>query len=176
MNMRAYTEAEAFMYQFVFKQMKKQDIPFFVHKMFAILAGNMSKIAPTGNSYEEDYKNWSECVVPVWVEGKRSVILIFDGDSLCGFFQYCVTDTTFRMDEIQFKQEYQGSGLFAKLYHFLTTIIPVQTKYVDAYSHKGNIKSQEILKHLGLKESGENKNGNSLYFKGEYRIILERYS
>ena len=164
------------MYQYVFKQMKKQDIPIFLPEMFDLLAGNMSKIAPTGNSYDEDYKIWSECVVPVFNEEKRSVILIFDRDSLCGFFQYCVTNTTFRMDEIQFKQEYQGSGLFSKLYHYLTTIIPVKTKYVDAYSHKANLKSQGILKHLGLKESGESKNGNCLYFKGEYKTILERYS
>ena len=104
------------MYHFVFKKMEKQDIPVFLTEMFDILANNMSKIAPTGNSYDEDYKIWSECVVPVFNEEKRSVILIFDRDSLCGFFQYCVTNTTFRMDEIQFKQEYQGSGLFSKLY------------------------------------------------------------
>ena len=48
---------------------------------------------------------------------KRSVILIFCEDKLCGFFQYFVNDTTFRMDEIQFKKEYQGCGLFAELYH-----------------------------------------------------------
>ena len=164
------------MYHFVFKQMEKQDIPVFLTEMFDILADNMSKIAPTGNSYDEDYKIWSECVVPVFNEGKRSVILIFDGEKLCGYFQYCVKDMTFRMDEIQFRQEYQGSGLFSELYHYLTTVIPSQTKYVEAFSNKANLKSQGILKHLGLKENGESKNGNCIYFKGEYKTIVKRYS
>ena len=95
---------------------------------------------------------------------------------MCGFFQYFVNDTTFRMDEIQFKKEYQGCGLFAELYHYLTTIIPVQTKYVDAFSRKENLKSQRILEHLGLSVVGESKNGKSLYFKGEYKTVFERYS
>ncbi len=164
------------MHHFVFEQMKKQDIPVYLSEMFDILADNMGKIAPTGNSYDEDYKIWSECVVPVFCEGKRNVILIFDENKLCGYFQYFVNDTTFRMDEIQFKQEYQGSGLFAELYHYLTTIIPSRTKYVEAFSNKANLKSQGILKHLGLKENGENKNGNSIYFKGDYKTISERYS
>lgn len=164
------------MSHYVFKQMNKQDIPVYLSEMFNILANNMSRIAPTGNSYDKDYKIWSECVVPVFNEGNRSVILIFDEDNLCGYFQYCVTDTTFRMDEIQFRKEYHGSGLFRELYHFLTTVIPVQTKYVDAFSRKENLKSQAILKHLGLNECGESQNGNSLYFKGEYKKIVERYS
>ncbi|MCQ2431766.1 MAG: hypothetical protein MJ175_04090 [Clostridia bacterium] len=164
------------MHHYVFKQMEKQDIPVYLTEMFDILADNMNRIAPTGKSYQEDYKIWSECVVPVFSEGKRSVILILDDGVLCGYFQYCVTDTTFRMDEIQFRPEYHGSGLFSELYHCLTNIIPAQIKYVDAYSHKANHKSQGILKHLGLEECGESKNGNTLYFKGEYKTIYERYS
>ncbi len=164
------------MFHFVFEKMKKQDIPIFLSEMFDILAENMSKIAPTGNSYDEDYKIWSKCVGPVLREGKRNVILIFDENILCGWFQYFVNDTTFRMDEIQFRHDYQGSGLFSELYHYLTTIVPCQTKYVEAFSNKANLKSQEILKHLGLKENGENINGNSVYFKGEYKTIFERYS
>lgn len=163
------------MYNFVFKQMEKQDIPAFLPEMFEILADNMSRIAPTGNSYKEDFRIWSESVSPVFFEEKRSVILIFDENKLCGYFQYFVSDSTFRMDEIQFRQIYHGSGLFSELYHYLTTIIPSKTKNVEAFSNKANLKSQGILKHLGLKENGENKNGNSIYFKGKYKTIFERY-
>ena len=101
---------------FRFKQMQNEDIAVFINEMFEILASNMNVIAPTGNSYDADFKIWSECVVPVWREGKRLVILIFCEDTLCGFFQYFVNYKTFRMDEIQFKKEYQGCGLFAELY------------------------------------------------------------
>ena len=70
------------MFHFVFEKMKKQDIPIFLSEMFDILAENMSKIAPTGNSYDEDYKIWSKCVCPVLREGKRHVILIFDENTI----------------------------------------------------------------------------------------------
>ena len=161
---------------FVFRQMKIEDIPVFISEMFEILSGNMNEIAPTGNTYHEDYKIWSECVVPAIRAGRRNIILIFSEEKLCGFFQYFVNDTTFRMDEIQFRKEYHGSGLFSELYHYITTIIPPDTKFVDAFSRKENKKSQGILKHLGLKESGESQNGNTLYFKGEYKTIVKRYS
>ena len=90
--------------RFGFRQMKNEDISVFIDEMFEILASNMSAVAPTGNSYDEDYKTWSESAVPAWREGKRSVILIFCEDKLCRFFQYFVNDTTFRMDEIQFRR------------------------------------------------------------------------
>lgn len=164
------------MNNFQFRHLTAEDIPLFIGGMYDILYENMNSIAPTGSSYEEDYLCWSGCVEPVWREGKRSVVLMFSDDTLCGFFQYCIHDDTFRMDEIQFRREYHGSGLFADLYHYLTTVIPAQTKYVDAFSRKENLKSQAILKHLGLKAAGESKNGNSLYFKGEYKKITERYA
>ena len=78
--------------RFGFRQMKNEDISVFIDEMFEILASNMSAVAPTGNSYDEDYKTWSESAVPAWREGKRSVILIFCEDKLCGFFQYFVND------------------------------------------------------------------------------------
>lgn len=160
--------------RFGFRQMKNEDISVFIDEMFEILASNMSAVAPTGNSYDEDYKTWSESAVPAWREGKRSAILIFCEDKLCGFFQYFVNDTTFRMDEIQFKKEYQGCGLFAELYHYLTTVIPAGTRYVEAFARKENLKSQGILEHLGLSVVGESKNGNSLHFRGEYKALSER--
>lgn len=161
---------------FRFKQMQNEDIAVFINEMFEILASNMNVIAPTGNSYDADFKIWSESVVSVWREGKRRVILIFCEDTLCGFFQYFVNYKTFRMDEIQFKEEYQGCGLFAELYHYLTTVIPTRTRYVEAFARKENLKSQGILEHLGLSVVGESKNGKSLYFQGEYKTVFERYS
>lgn len=44
--------------RFGFRQMKNEDISVFIDEMFEILASNMSAVAPTGNSYDEDYKTW----------------------------------------------------------------------------------------------------------------------
>ncbi len=49
--------------RFGFRQMKNEDISVFIDEMFEILASNMSAVAPTGNSYDEDYKTRSESAV-----------------------------------------------------------------------------------------------------------------
>ena len=91
---------ENHMNHFIFKQMKNEDIPIYTNEIFSILANNMRVIAPTGNSFTEDYEIWLKSAVPVWREGKCSVILIFDVDILCGYFQYSFSDTTFKMEDI----------------------------------------------------------------------------
>jgi hypothetical protein len=79
------------------------------------------------------------------------------------------------MEEIQFKLEYHGSGMFKQLYRYLITIIPPDTKHVEAYANKRNEKSQLILKLLGLEVIGENKNGNSWNFKGKYNTLVGKF-
>lgn len=145
-------------------------------KMFALLYANMSVIAPTGNTYEEDFAYWSTCMTPVLEEGRSSVILLLHEDELCGYFQYSINNDTFMMEEIQFGPAYQGSGMFHELYRYLTSVVPIETKYVEAYANKKNEKSQGVLKHLGLKVIGENKNGKSYHFRGDYQKLYERYS
>ena len=95
--------------RFGFRQMKNEDISVFIDEMFEILASNMSAVAPTGNSYDEDYKTWSESAVPAWREGKRSVILIFCEDKLCGFFQYFVNDTTSEWMKYSLRKNIRGA-------------------------------------------------------------------
>ena len=150
-----------------FKDIPQEQIP----RMFDILAGNMRIIAPTGDSYEEDRRIWQAEAVPAF----EHVILIFDDDRLAGYFQYRLQDNTLRMDEIQFARTYQGSGLFKRLYQYLTTIIPKDTQHVTACANKMNQKAQNILEYLGLQRIGENKNGKSFIYNGAYQAILEKY-
>ena len=65
--------------------------------LFDILHSNMSKIAPTGNSYEEDLAFWLSCVSPALDKEPRRILLLYDGDEIAGFFQYCVNNGLFMM-------------------------------------------------------------------------------
>ena len=127
--------------------------------LFRILHSNMGVIAPTGNAYEEDYRIWIEAVSHGLKQDARQIILIYDDAEIIGYFQYHVNLSTFMMEEIQFKKEYQGTGIFRLLYSYLFEMIPQETLYVEAYAHKQNSKSQNILKHLGLQIVGESRNG-----------------
>lgn len=143
--------------------------------LFKILHSNMSVIAPTGNDYEKDYRIWIEAVSHGLKQDARQIILIYDDAEIIGYFQYYVNSSTFMMEEIQFKKEYQGTGIFRLLYSYLFEMIPQETLYVEAYAHKQNSKSQNILKHLGLQIVGESRNGNSYHFRGDCRNVLKRY-
>lgn len=143
--------------------------------LFRILHSNMSVIAPTGNDFEKDYRIWIEAVSHGIQQDARKIVLIYDDAEIIGYFQYYVNSSTFMMEEIQFKKEYQGTGIFRLLYSYLFEIIPQETLYAEAYVHKQNSKSQNILKHLGLQIVGESRNGNSYHFRGDCRNVLKRY-
>ena len=143
--------------------------------LFRLLYTNMEKIAPTGKSFAEGYAEWHDAVSEGLQRPPRQILLIYDGEVLAGFFQYYVNETTFMMEEIQFDPAYHGSGLFRKLYAFLSEIVPENTPYVEAYAHKKNERSRGILRHLGLQVIGENRSGNSDHFRGDWRSVWEKY-
>lgn len=158
-----------------FKFIEKDKAEKYFPILFDILYSNMNEIAPTGEGYDADYKEWSRAVGEGLTKEARQIILICDDETVVGFFQYYVNDRVFMMEEIQFVKAYKGTGLFRQLYAHLCGIIPSETPYVEAFAHKNNIKSQGILKHLGLEPIGENRTGNSLHFRGDCQAMLDRY-
>ncbi len=156
-----------------FEYLNKSDFSALAQQIFDILADNMTVIAPTGNTREDDYKCWSECVSDGFKKDERQIILIKDNENLVGFFQYYTNADTFMMEEIQFKAEYQGKNLFRKLYGFLIPKIRKNIEFVEAYANISNYKSIGILEKMGLSKIGMNKNGRSFHFKGIYNDLLK---
>jgi hypothetical protein len=144
--------------------------------IFSILATNMTVIAPTGNTYDEDFRSWKQAVENGLQKQEISIILIKNDGALIGYFQYSVNNDTFIMEEIEFIQEWQGqNNLFKQLYGFMLSTLPENIVYVEAYSHKNNAKSQGILQHLVLEIIGENKSGKSYHFKGLHDDLKKWY-
>ena len=144
--------------------------------IFGILAENMSAIAPTGSTYEKDYELWFKAVGNGLKNELRQIILINYGDALIGFFQYYVNDGLFMMEEVQIAPQFQGKDVFRKLFGFIFSILPGNIEIVEAYANKQNIKSQDILQRLGLRQIGESKDGNSYRYRGEYASLVDWYS
>lgn len=146
--------------------------------LYQLLHENMSRIAPTGNTYEEDFASWKGSVLPAMEKALRQIVLMHVGDAFAGYFQYYVTADRERlmMEEIQIREEFQGSGLFTEFYRWLVRELPGDIVYVEAYANKKNFKSRAILGHLGLQQVGENKNGSSFFFRGSYARLREKYS
>lgn len=144
--------------------------------LFEILYSNMSQITPTGNSYENDRREWLSNLIPAMQKEPRHIILFYANGALAGYFQYYINAGAFMMEEMQIRRPYQGTGLFCAFFSWLVERLPKEIKTVEAYSDKANDKSQAILEHLGLVRSGENKNGNAYYYRGDYAALLEKYA
>lgn len=158
-----------------FEYLNKHDFANFSQAIFDILADNMTAIAPTGNSREKDFELWLGAVISGLQREERQIILIKDNENLVGFFQYFTNADTFVMEEIQFKSEYQGKGVFRELYDFLLQNIKNDLEYVEAYASINNQKSIGILEKLGLSNVGLNKNGRSYHFKGKFVDLIKWY-
>lgn len=158
-----------------FEYLNKPDLVNYAQGIFDILANNMTMIAPTGNSKEEDFKLWYDAVGNGLQREERQVVLIKDNEDLVGFFQYYTNADTFMMEEIQFKPDYQGKGVFRALYGFLLANIQADIEYVEANASINNKKSIGILELLGLSNIGMNKNGRSYHFKGEFCDLVKWY-
>jgi len=160
----------------IFKYADKSNIEELLPKLYDILHTNMSHITPTGNTYETDRRLWLENVAPAMKKEQRQIILMYVDEELAGFFQYYINNDLFMMEEIQIKARYHGTGLLRQFFAWLVKELPADLKYVEAYSHKRNVKSQAILEYLGLSKIGENKQDTLLHYRGYYRLFLEKFT
>ena len=139
--------------------------------LFDILHSNMSRIAPSGKSYEDELSHWLSCVSPALDKEPRRILLIYDGCVLAGFFQYFVNGGLFMIEEIQLCERYHRTGALGELYAYLAGVIPEDTELVEAYAHKSNITSIALLGRLGLEVIGETDDGSLYRFRGRYANI-----
>ena len=156
---------------FLDKAEAKQILP----SLYRIFHDNMKGILETDGPYEDGLNKWLACVGPALEKEPRQILLLKDGEKTAGFFQYYVNDGVFGMEEIQFHEEYRGTGLFRELYRYLVAILPADTEYMEAYAHKNNTKSMAVLAHLGLHVIGEEPNGKLLHYRGRYSDLARRY-
>ena len=114
---------------FEFKFADKLQIEQLLPDLFRILHSNMSIIAPTDNSYDEDYEIWSSHIIPAIQKEQRQIVLMCVESELVGYFQYYINSDTdsLMMEEIQIKKEFQKNSFNCKR----KTSPPKQCVYAD---------------------------------------------
>ncbi len=152
------------MTRFEFLTQEKKDV--LLPKLYDIMFDNMGLL----NGKKDD---WCSVISEALTKEPRKLLLIYKEERLAGFFMYYVNQNRFMMEEIQFVKEVQGSGVFRRLYEFLSDIVPSDTKDVEAYARKTNMKSQGILGHLGLSPISDD--GTLLRYKGSCQTLFEHY-
>lgn len=160
---------------FTFQSVSNNEIESVAPSLFRILSDNMGAIAPTGNTYDEDYQMWSSYVLSddFWTLN-RQIILMLVGDEIVGYFQYCIVDDTLTAEEIEIDRRFQRTALFGRFLRFVQTQIPTEVKFIEAYVNKLNTNSQRITSKLGLRIIGENKNGKSWRYRGTLKDLTAR--
>ncbi len=161
---------------FKFCYLNKNEFDKYARGLFTVLCENMSQIAPTGNSWEEDFQFWSQAMSEELQSEKRQIIMIshMESGKIIGYFQYSVIENVFMMEEIQIDQTYQGKyHIFRDLYGVVFENMETDVELVEAYANKRNTKSMGILRKLGLEIVGENKRGTSYLFRGKYVDMLK---
>lgn len=141
-----------------------------ISSLFAIFHGNMKDIDP----WEES--RWCAVIQGALEDPRRAMLIVREGDEIVGFFMYACNGETFLMEEIQLIPRIQGTGVFRAIYAEVLPRLPQTVTAVEAYAHKSNLRSQGILSHLGLSVIGENKNGNSYHYRGDFRAFLEKFN
>lgn len=135
-------------------------------QMFDILFTNMSKIASTGGSYAKDKQMWMAYMTSE--AGKnQQIILMYVDEVLAGYFQYSVKKDTILIEEIEIMPKYQRTLLFYRFFKYVSSVIPTDAIYVEAYVNKGNKNLMTIAKKLGMQIVGENRTGTSWHYQGE---------
>lgn len=158
-----------------FELMDKRRMEELLPQLFNILYNNMNVIAPTGSSYEEDKSIWLPAVTRGMEKAPRQIILMYVGANLAGYFQYYINEGRFMVEEIQLLPQYESTTLLYSFIRFMGKMIPEDVRYIEAYAHKKNLHSQSLINRLGMELVGENKNGNSYFYRGDYKKVLERF-
>ena len=153
-----------------FEYLNKPDFSAFARQIFVILADNMTVIAPTGNSREDDFALWFDAVSDGLQREERQIILIKDNETIVGFFQYYTNADTFMMEEIQFRPEYQGKGVFRKLYGFILKNIRNDLEYIEAYLLKKWKKRTNSIFQNNIKQKRHSQSYTVL--KKHYLVLL----
>ena len=133
-----------------FEFLDKSRFAEYAPRLFEILYSNMSVIAPSGNSRENDEKTWLAAVGEGLTRDARKIVLIRDAESTVGFFQYYINSRTFMMEEVQLLADYHGKGMLRGLYRFLMSYIPDEIPSVEAFADLRNARSMDILLKMGL--------------------------
>lgn len=156
---------------YTFCKLDKTDGSSVLPQMFRILYTNMTKIAPTGCTYEEDEAMWLSYASEQMTKEYPEYILMYKDDAMIGYFQYSIEGDTLMADEVEIIPEYQRTMAFNRLCVHLYQSLPGHIRWIESYVNKENANSLKINQKLGLEVIGENKSGTSWHLRGDTHKI-----
>lgn len=141
--------------------LNKKEVLNLLDNMFEIISSNMESIIDTGNSKEDNYKNWKSSMLKELENPYKRWIGAFKDNKLIGYFLYKIDENLINLDEIQIVKEHQGDKYtFIKLFkHVLREEQINDYVNVITYVNKNNDKSNAIVNKFGFKVLEEKERG-----------------
>ena len=160
------------MANYIFLQPAREDILPILPQLFRILHTNMNKIAPTGCRYEEDESVWLSFMNTRSRDAFPQFILMYDEDTLIGYFQFSFSGHTLIAEEIEISPSHQRTFLFYRFLQYFRTQLDDSVSFVEAYVNKSNRNCLQICEKLGFLPVGETTSGNSTQLLGTADAII----
>ncbi len=74
------------------RKLSKKEVLSLLDDMFDIISFNMKSIIDTGNTRDEDYKNWKSSMLKEFDNNHKKWIGAFENNMLIGYFLYKIND------------------------------------------------------------------------------------
>lgn len=143
------------------RKLNKNEVLNLLDNMFDTISINMENIIDTGNTKDENYKNWKNSMLKELDNNHKKWVGAFENNVLIGYFLYKVNNNTVNLDEIQVVKNHQGDGYtFIKLFKYILRDRTIKDTYmVTTYVNKNNIKSKAIVNKFGFKVLEQKERG-----------------
>ncbi|MBQ8163717.1 MAG: hypothetical protein IJZ93_05075 [Clostridia bacterium] len=155
-------------YKFMF--LDKSKINDILPLLFDLLFENMKDIAFFEDGYDKAKNDFLKRVSPAMSKENRQIVLFYSENDLAGYAQYYINDTTFMVEEIQLKSQHKRTMLLYQFCKFMKNIVPKSTLYIEAFTDKRNINSQNLIKSFGMKII-DDKNEKFYHFIGDFKKL-----
>ena len=149
-----------------FKYLNKSEKNTFLPFLFDIFYANMSGHLQSSKSYEQERDEWLSEVSPALEKELRQVILCYSEGELAGFLMYYVREDMLMIEEVQLKEEFQRTRAFYLLCRHLMRALPENIRTVEAYAHKSNQNSQNLMLALGMECIGAIESLGIVHLRG----------
>ena len=143
--------------------------------LFDLYYENMSKIAPSGSSYQQERTDWLAEVSSALDKEPRRVLLCTKDNALLGYIQYYTRDDLLMVEEVQIARDYHRTFLFFRMCRFLSQHIPPQIQFIEAYADRRNIHSQKIMRKLGMVPISYDENSIFVHLRGHAETARKRF-
>jgi len=159
----------------MFTYLNKQEKDFWLPQLFDLLHDNMSVIAPSGYSYEEEKAKWLAAVSPALDKEPRQIIMCIINGQPVGFIQYYIRQDLLMVEEIQIKKEYQKSTMFLQFCKHMLSVIPEDVQTVEAYADKRNKNSINLMGKMGLLALKDEDSSSFVHMRGSVHKLYSTF-